>query len=171
MKTKTVTLPSEGTEVTIRKPGPVTIERALGYLPICIPELQEPKPMAAGSAVADEAAVEKMVDVIQKDLRFARELICLCAVKPKFTADLEAPKGSRSIEELDFRDYWFLFMQLFEWSGVDTMKEVLRPTSPTGSEPQPTTPSAGDTDSGPARSSDLSSPGILSPLSASTLPA
>jgi hypothetical protein len=141
--------------VTLRRPGPVSIEKALGFLPLVVGDLEKLEAgLAAEAGKASDGTVEKLLEGLQGNLRFARQLICLCAVAPRFTEELD-PKAPelRSIEDLDFADFWFLFTQLLRLSGVTQLQELVRPISPTGSASSPTTPSAGDMEDVPPASS------------------
>ena len=136
MEVKTVVLPVAKYPVEIRKLGPVSIERALGYLPLSAATLADAEKSKKMVEDEDEKGFSDLIAAFRENLVFARKLISEAAVKPRFVEEIDPdkiPAGARSIEDLDFTDYWFLFESVYKFAGVGEISKIVRPISATAS--------------------------------------
>lgn len=104
MKEQKVPLPS-GLEVTIRTPGPRGMKVLLGVLPTedllgdHDPEIEESDEQARArfNAMTPEERAKRFDQGIT--------LVCLCATKPRYSAEVPVPPGYTDIDDLDIDDF------------------------------------------------------------------
>lgn len=109
-------LPS-GLTVKLRRPGILTWHAVMGSMPIIEPGGPPPAPATAAVTIAQTL-----------------DLICACAIEPRFSRDRQPTDGAMSLEDLTMPDAWALMKYMSELAS-DTLKvdtEAAGPLSPTG---------------------------------------
>ncbi len=132
---------SDGTEVVIRPPGPLYLEAVYKTFPDFDAEQER---AAERLEASGDAATTKRNRAM--DYRLAILTILHGTVTPRFSEDLNPPRGFRSIESLvDQSDFWGLATAIGELyqDALGGLKERVIPFAETGHASQPSQASPG----------------------------